>query len=378
MIAKYAVRSLLKQRALTLVTVIVIASTTSAITVLCGAVNGLRRSVYEKGRTDTAVVLMAGADGEQRSRIKTPINAIKVLPHVAHGPDGELVSPELLTAVPLLRRDGRLERLRLRGVDPVALRVHDHVQVRGRLPQRGEAGIVVGSKKLGLNDDLREGGSIRIGHESFPVIGVLDGGSTGFDSELWCDRTLLQNMLGTTTNSAVFVRLDGPEQQSEFAAEIAKLKGEHVTAVSERELGRRALKDIALYFDAIGLLIVMLAIGAVLAATNTVHAAFLGQLSELAMLMAIGFTRRRVALIMAAQTLVLAGAGAALGLGIAIAASGHRMTITQNGPTLTYLIEIGLPVVVVGVSNAVAIGLLSSLFANIQIWKVNVLSALRT
>ena len=91
--------------------------------------------------------------------------------------------------------------------------------------------------------------------------------------------------------------------------------------------------------------------------------------------MAIGFTRRRVMVMMTVESLLLTGVGGGMGLLLALSATGYRYAIEEVG--LVFVVKVNALVLGSGIAIAIATGLLSRLVANIQIARIPVLRALR-
>jgi putative ABC transport system permease protein len=97
------------------------------------------RGLEEAGDPDIALVLRAGSDTEMTSGFYMEhVNAIAEAPGVSHDNGDALASPELLVIINVpLRRNGLEAQVPLRGVLPVAFKVHDRLSiVAGRISAR--------------------------------------------------------------------------------------------------------------------------------------------------------------------------------------------------------------------------------------------------
>jgi putative ABC transport system permease protein len=372
MILRYAIRSLVAHRVATAVTLSVLAVTTAIAATLFGFTEGMTASAREGGHPRVALILNEEAPEEESELTHDQLHRLRTL---VEATGGALVSPEILARVPLPTTGVRLEDVVVRGVDPVALEVHPQVRIEGRSPKAGEAGCVVGRRQLGRHAGFALGGQVRLGHATWPILGVIDAPNTPFESELWCDRAQLKTVLKREHDNTAYFRLDSAEQQAKLAEIARAQKGAHLRAVSESAARRERLRELELYFDAIYGVLVILVASMVLTGANTIYTSYLGRVRELATLMAIGYTRRRVMAMMTVEGLIMTFVGAALGLALAATATGHPIALEEIG--MVFDIRFGGAVVALGLFMALCIGFISSALANLQIARVPILSALR-
>src|SRR5687767_10672882 len=92
---------------------------------------GFQAALVSSGSPQNTMIRRAGATSEMDSAITLEqLRVIEDAPEVARGPDGPLVSPEVVvvTALPL-KKTGTDANVQLRGVSPRALAVHENVKV---------------------------------------------------------------------------------------------------------------------------------------------------------------------------------------------------------------------------------------------------------
>ncbi len=158
------------------------------------------RGLEAAGDPDIALVLRAGSDTEMTSGFYMEhVNAIADAPGVARdrseaGGGEALVSPELLVIINVpLRRNGIEAQAPLRGVLPVAFKVHDRLSiVAGRhfVPGRNE--VIVGRAARRQYAGLEIGSTIRSGQNTWRVVGVFADAESVAEGEIWCDARVAQ------------------------------------------------------------------------------------------------------------------------------------------------------------------------------------------
>lgn len=374
MILRYSVRSIIAQRMASGIAIGVLASTTAIVAVLFGLTEGMVASATEAGDPLVAIVV-----NEETAETDSSVSneALGRLSALASSIGGEraVVSPEIVARAQLGGDPSQMTDIVVRGVEPIALSTHVQVKIRGRLPTSGEQACVLGSRQIGRRPSLAAGGKVKLGHQWFPIVGILDAPDTPFESELWCGRTVVRQLMRRDTDSTVYVRVGDASQQAELARGVAAMKGFGLRAMSERAYYRERLKDVALYFRAIYTILGILVVSMIFTGANTIYTSFLGRVRELATLMAIGFTSRRLMLMMTVESLLLTGIGSGIGLLLALSAAGHHYAIEEVG--LVFVVKMNALVLGGGVAIAIATGLLSSLVANVQIARIAVLRALR-
>lgn len=371
----YTIRGLIVRRATVLPTMLAIIATVAAITIMQALVAGLTSTVTESGQPNNAVVLGAGADSDATSSVPVPqVAKIATMREVARVDNVEQLSAEVVVPNKFKTPDVHIDIVNLRGVDPIALQIHHVSLLQGKLPENHALGCVIGAQQIGRLPNFKVGGTIRIGQRDWPITGVLSAPLTQFESELWCDKTALMNEFKRSANSVVYVRLTGADAQEAFANDVRTLGG--LEAFPEPVHFRRSAASIDVFFDAMTIISLILAIGATLACINAVYLAFLGRIRELATLVAIGFTRWRIAFITLQESLVMTTLAGLIGLGIAFIAV-HGRSFGMDEISLVYTARMSPTVLAVGLATTVAIGVLGAVASVIHSLRMKVLFGLR-
>jgi len=133
---KYNVRSLLVRRISTAMTGGGIALVVAVFVIVMALVAGLNSAISDTGDPDNVIVLRKGATTETYSAVQIDqFDAMKFLPQIRREPDGSVdASPELPVQALMDRVGGGRDNIVIRGVLPIALKVHQKVHItEGRM-----------------------------------------------------------------------------------------------------------------------------------------------------------------------------------------------------------------------------------------------------
>jgi putative ABC transport system permease protein len=218
--------------------------------------------------------------------------------------------------------------------------------------------IIVGRGLLHDFRDLEESNEMQIGSKRWRVVGALSSPGTRFDSEIWCDRNALMNVLRRDSLTSMVVRLDRPESHDVFSAQL-KLESQPLDVISERSYYRRMLEDIDVYLQAAAVVMLVLALGSTIACTNSMYTCFLGRTREFATLLAIGFSHGRIALLVLVESIALGVAGGATGILLVFTVAGLAFRVDELQATVS--LEPTLRVLLAGLGMSIVVGLLGGL-----------------
>jgi ABC-type lipoprotein release transport system permease subunit len=318
---RYPLRSLAHRRLRTGLTVAVVALVVIATTLFLALVSSLRRTLVSTGSPENLIVLRKGSDNDGSSQI--PLDAFQALRFfdgVAKNAQGEpLVSPELVVQPFFFREDGGRENVLVRGVEPVALEVHDEVRiVEGRMlvPSQGEAVLGRGVALRYAGTAL--GGEMRFGRRSWKVVGILESGGSSFESEVWVDaRDLAADAKRPIPYSGMRLRVAPGADRDALVRRIDADSRWSLEAKPETEYyAKQAESANTLYGLVVGLA-VLAGVGAVFGATNTMYAAVQARVAEIGTLRALGFSRGSVLVAFLVESVAIAALGLLVGVAVA-------------------------------------------------------------
>ena len=346
---------------------------------------GFRATMVATGAPDAAVVFRGGTDTEMNSVLGLEqTRIIADAAGVRRGAEGPLASAELFVVVDVAKRSsGTVANVPLRGVQPAALAVHDRVRVvEGRKFETGRNEIIVGVGAAQQFRGLNLGARLRWGENEWTVVGIFESGGTIAESELWCDAGVLQPAYRRGASfQSVHVRLDSPDAFSRFKDALTSDPRLDVRVIRESEYWEEQSRMLRAVIRNLGGLVAMLmGIGAVFGALNTMYSAVAARTREIATLRALGFGGTAVVASVLVESLLLALVGGTLGGSIAFLLFNGYQTSTMNWQSFSqvaFAFRVTPALMVQGIGYSILMGLLGGMFPAIRAARLPIATALR-
>lgn len=327
LIASYNLRSMIVRKGTAAMTAGGIAMVVAVFVMTLAIAQGFRATLVSSGSPQNAIVLRKGATAETVSAVlRSDVPIIESLPQVARGADGRpLSSAEMVVIIALPRQsDDQPANVSVRGVGPKAFEVRDSLKfVDGRRFTPGTREINVGRLAVGRFKGLTLGSEVKFGAASWTVVGVFTADDASFESEVWGDVDLMGPAFQRGGYQSMTVKLADPSMFDSFKATIAG--DPRLYLQPQRELDyyaeqSRVLTTVIRVFGTFVTLI--LAIGAVFGAMNTMYAAVAYRTREIGTLRALGFSRVKIVSAFLAESIALAIVGGLLGCLLALPVHG--------------------------------------------------------
>jgi putative ABC transport system permease protein len=381
----YNLRSAKERWSSSVVAVLGIAGTVGVFVAMLALARGFKATVTSSGLPQNAIVQRAGADNEMTSILNVDeVRLVEDAPQVARDASGPLVSPEVVVIAALpMRGQGADANVQIRGVSPRVLSVRDNVKiVEGRFLTPGLAEAVVGKGARNAYVGLDLGATVRIGAGTWTIVGVFDGKGTAFDSEVWADAGILNGFYQRPPSifQSATVRLRSPD---DFPAFEATLKGDprlNLQALRETAYYAKQSELVTKMITVLGTLIaVVMGLGAVFGALNTMYSAVSERSREIAVLRAIGFGGGAIVLSFFLEGLIIAFVGGLVGC-IAVLPVNGLTTGTMNWQTFSHLafaFRITPDLLTMGMVFALIMGAVGGLPPAIRAARANVAHTLR-
>jgi putative ABC transport system permease protein len=368
------------------VAVVGIAGTVGVFVAMLALARGFQATVTSSGLPHNAIVQRAGSDNEMTSFVVADdVRIVEDLTQVARGQSGPLVSPEVvvIAALPMRATPDADANVQIRGVTPRVLEVRDNVKlVEGRFLTPGLAEAVVGRGARDAYVGLDLGSTVRIGAGTWTIVGVFDGQGTAFDSEVWADAATLNGFYQRPPNvyQSATARLRSPD---DFPAFEATLEGDPrltAQATREPEYYAKQSQTVTTLITVLGTIIaVIMGLGAVFGALNTMYSAVSERSREIAVLRAIGFGGGAIVLSFFVESLIIAFVGGLVGC-IAVLPVNGLTTGTINWQTFSHLafaFRITPDLMALGMVFALLMGAVGGLPPAIRAARANVAHTLR-
>ena len=338
----YNLRSVQQRWTSAVVAVLGIAGTVAVFVAMMALGQGFRATLVASGSESNAILLRAGAGNEMSSGFGLDqAKVVEDLAGVARGANGPLVTPEVvvIAAFPL-RETGTDANVQVRGVSPRVLDVRENVKVRaGRFFTPGLTELVVGSSAASSYAGLEVGNRIRFGGSSWEVVGVFDAGGSAFDSEVWCDANVLNQTYQRPQNvfQSLTVRLTSPEAFETLKDGVTTDPRLTLSVEREQRYYMKQSQSLTTLITVLGTLVaVVMAVGAIFGALNTMYSAVAERKREIATMRALGFGGGSVVVSFVLESVLIAFLGGVLGCLIVLPVNGLT-TGTMNWQTFSHL-----------------------------------------
>jgi putative ABC transport system permease protein len=362
-----------------------VAGVVAVMVAVLSIAEGFRRTLETTGAPEGVLVLRGGSDTEMNSILGLEeVRIIADAPEIRRGSNGPLASAELFVVVDLPKRStGTPANVPLRGVEPSAFEVREGIRiVEGRRFEPGRNELIVGVGAAHEFAGLEVGSTLAFGQVTWTVVGHFSAGGTIPESELWCDVRVLQPayMRGNSFQ-AVYARLQSPEVFDDFRNALTADPRLDVRVIRERDYYAEQSDTLHTMITNLGVLVaVLMGIGAVFGAINTMYSAVASRSREIATLRALGFGGGPVVISVLVESLLLALAGGLVGaLGSWAAFDGFRAA-TLNWDSfsqVTFAFAVTPALMIQGVVYALLLGVLGGLFPAVRAARLPVASALR-
>jgi putative ABC transport system permease protein len=336
------VRSVRQRWTSTVVAVLGIAGTVGVFVAMLSLARGFKATMVSSGSPGNAIIRRAGANSEMESAVVLDeVKVVEDAPGVARVNGSPLVSAEVVVIASFpLRKTGTGANVQVRGVSPRALEVRRGVRVaHGRFVRPGLAELVVGRNVARTYAGFELGNTVRFGGGNWTVVGVFDAGGSAFDSEVWCDADVLNQVYQRPRGifQSITAHLTSPAALTEFKDALTSDRRLTVQVDRERDYYEQQSRQLTRVITVLGTLVALvMGVGAVFAALNTMYSAVAERKREIATMRALGFGPASVVLSFVFESLVIALAGGLLGCLAALPLNGFT-TGTINWQTFSHL-----------------------------------------
>lgn len=346
---------------------------------------GLEAAMQGAGNPDTVLVLRAGSDTEMTSGFYLQhVRVIADAPGVARDGGEALASPELLVIVNQpLRRSGVDANVPMRGILPVAYKVHNRLRIiEGRRFTPGRNEIIVGRAAQRQYAGLDLGATVQWGPDRWRVVGVFADEGSVAEGEIWCDAGVAQPVYHRNNSyQSVSLTLSSRDRFDALKDALTTDPRLSVIVMHQSDYYAQQSENLQRVISGVGFAIAgLMAIGAIFAAINTMYTAVASRAREIATLRALGFGRLPVVISVMAEAVLLSLAGGVVGGAIAYAAFDGFQTSTMNPQALSqvsFAFAVTPALLVEGVLYAVLMGLVGGALPAIRAARLPVSVVLR-
>ena len=283
---------------------------------------GLRKTLVATGSADNVILLRQGVQTEIQSGVSREQAAlVETNPAVARDQRGEpMVSKEIVVLIGAPKKgDTKPQNVIVRGLTVAGISLRPQVKlIEGRWYQPGASEIVVGRSVNNGFEGMELGQSTRFAGRDWRIVGVFDGGASGFDSEAWGDVEQLGQAFRRFGYSSVIARMTDRAQYERLKADIEADVRLKLDVKIEPLFYEEQSKALSTFLSILGLaLSLIFSIGAIIGAAITMYAAVSNRIGEIGTLRALGFRRTSILSAFLLESMLLALLGGAVGLAFA-------------------------------------------------------------
>jgi putative ABC transport system permease protein len=345
---------------------------------------GFHHTLADSGRADRVIILRGGSDAELNSNLtRGDIDKIANAPGLAKTGDGKAVlSSELVTVVNVPKKDtGTDANITLRGVGLELVHVRPELKVvEGRMFRPAVRELIAGVGAAQQFRGLTPGNVLHFRNADWTVTGLFSTDGDVHESELLADVDTVASSVERSGYSSAVGLLTAASAFAGFKDALTTDPELKVDVQREPDYYAAQSKDLSKAINVVGNTVaVIMAIGAMFGALNSMYSAVAARSLEIATLRAIGFAAFPVLLSVMAEAVLLSLLGGIIGASLAwLVFNGHTVsTLGAAFAQVVFKLTVTKALLVEGVLWAAAIGLLGGVFPALRAARLPVAEALR-
>jgi putative ABC transport system permease protein len=381
---RYSARNLGQRFVASAMTAMSIALVVMVLTILLGFVDGMRRTMTQAAATGNWVVLQRGVSVENGYISHENLQILSARPEVAADASGNaLISPELLVGFDPTPDSPQASTAMVRAVLPIAYEVHRGIRiVEGHRPVRGRNEWMVGQRLAARTPTLHPGAVFHWFRTEWRIAGVFSDNGSARESEVWADLDDLATTFHfprNTVGANVIHLVLRPGEDDSFTAALQRDSRMRVDLMSERAFYAQAA-GFSDQLRRLGLVVaIVLAIGSIFGAMNTMYSAVARRQREIGTLRALGFERGSVLTAFMIESAMLGLLGGLIGAALAVIVA--RLTgldsRLMNVGSMLFSFRLPLWALAAGIAAAAAIGFAGGLLPAWQASRLDLIDSLR-
>ncbi|MGS2719755.1 ABC transporter permease [Paraglaciecola aestuariivivens] len=345
---------------------------------------GFEATMQSAGSDNVAFFMRTGSAAELNSSVsREQVNIIENAPGIIKDDQGPMVSPELYVIVDGVKKSTQQEaNIPLRGLSQPGIDMRKGFTLTaGRMFSPGTDELIVGEGILREFDGFELGQELRFGKYTWKVVGVFSTGGNVFESELWADAKVIQNLYnrGSSYQSvrAQIGSSDDIAGIAEYLKSEPRLTHEVQTESAYFSAQGKSLEYMAMFGWVISSI---MALGALAGALNTMYTSVSDRAMEIATLRAIGFSSMSAFIGTMVEAMTLAALGSLVGsLAAFIFFDGmNASTLGGSFTQVVFSFQLTPELFKQGISMALIIGFISGVFPAWRAARVPVIVAFQT
>lgn len=372
------IRSIPARLGTSLVTVIGVAGVVAVLVAVLSMARGFEATLESGTAPDNVVVLRAGSSSELDSGFQGEQARL-----IAQSPRLAAVSQEIYVVADIKKKStGTDANVPIRGVGEAGPDIRRRFEiVDGRMFEPGRKELIAG---LGAADQfvgLDVGSTLELGNERWDVVGHFETGGAA-DSELWTAAPVLQGAYRRGNSySVIYGKLASADDFQAFKDELTTNPRLSVRVEREADYFAAQSEALSTFIEVVGYgIAILMALGALFGALNTMYTAISDRAREIATLRAIGFSPAAVVVSVMAEAMLLALAGGLIGAVLAWLLFNGITVSTLRFSSFTQVVfafAVTPDLLLRGLVLALIIGLLGGLAPAVRAARVPIVQGLR-
>ena len=359
------------------VIVVGIAGVVAVLVGLLAMAAGFSQALQSTSQPDRAIVMQTGTTSELNGAISASDRAI-----ISAMEGIELASGELFVVAAINKKGTDITaNVVVRGVEQASFAIRPELQiVDGRQFTPGRSEIIVGVRAASQYVGLDVGRTLPVRDQEWQIVGHFTARGTSIESEIWADLANVQSAYrrGGTANS-LRVRLTSPDQAVILNARLENDPRFDLMIRREQDHYAEQAQSRTALIEGFGFAVgIIMAVGAVFAALNTMYSAVSARTVEIATLRALGFGNGPVIVSVMIEALSLAVVGGVLGGALVwLVFDGYTASTLNSFAQVGFDFAVTPELLRMGLLWALLLGFVGGLFPALRAARMPITTALR-
>ena len=379
----YNLRNLTVRKTTTIMTVLGIALSVAVLVASLALINGLRTVFKNTANPLQLLVLRKGGNSELGSSLSAEeFGTLRTLAGIAVDQRGTpLASEEMVNVANLPSVDNpKGMNVTVRGLNTTGIEMRDVRLAEGHWFQAGQREIVVGKSVAKRYPSARIGSRIRFGKGDWQIAGIMDGGQSAVNSEIWGDfNQIAADYNRQDSASSVLLRAADPIALDALEHSIEDDRRLDASAMTQKDYYQSQTSSGA-PLEFLGIFVaVIMAIGSGFAATNTMYAAVSRRAKEIGTLRTLGFSQGSILVSFLTESVLLSLLAGILGCLLALPLNWVTTGVGSfiSFSEIAFRFQVGMEPLLSGLIFATGVGAIGGLLPARAAAKKEILSALR-
>ncbi len=379
----YNLRNLVVRKTTTLMTALGVAMTVAILMAVLALNAGLKSAFAAQGDPRHVLLLRKGGTAELTS-LFTPqqLQVVSSTPGIAKGADGQpLVSMEAVTIITIPNKENESgNNITVRGVSERGVKMRNLKIIQGRWFKPGMREVVVGKGIARRYPRAQVGQQLKFARGYWTVVGVMDGGDSAVNSEVFGDAYQIASDFNRT--DAYSSALAQATDEISAAALIKSFTNDrrlNVSAMTERDYYDQQTSSAAPISFLGAFVCIIMAVGSSFAAMNTMYAAVARRSKEVGTLRVLGFTKGSILFSFFLESVLLSVVGGLLACLLVLPLNGITTGIGNNVTfsETSFNFKVGPQIMLWGILFSALLGALGGLLPARQAANQEILTSLR-